>query len=278
VKLSVCSGNYGKNPMDWIITRVKELGYDGVEFPVVFQIPPEKTSQLERKQLRGQLKEAELELSAFHHVFPSGASLVSANAKLRREAINHTKEVIRLAQDLGCGIIVLGGGGARMRSPDVSLHQGLEWLGEAYEECGHVAEDMGITLAIEPLNRYETNTLLNFDETLQMIREVNCDAVKIMGDTFHMNIEERSLFDSFLKAGENLVHVHIADSNRLAPGRGHIDFRGIVKALKEIGYQGYLSLEVYAISPWMQYLPDARDAHREASFAKMRMEEIFRES
>jgi sugar phosphate isomerase/epimerase len=275
MKLSVCSGTYGKSPMGWILKRIKELGYEGIEFSVMLQIPPERYPNVERKELKRKLEEVDLEVAAFHHVFPSNLSLVSSDQRLREATIDHTKDVIKLAEDLGCKIIVLGGGMTRMRPSNVSSYQGLRWLGEAYESCGHFAQQLGVTLAIEPLNRYETNTLINFDETVNLIKDINCNAVKMMGDTYHMNIEESSFSESIAKAREYLVHIHVADSNRLAPGRGHIDFHEIVRALREIDYQGYLSLEVYAISPWMQFLPDIKDADSEVVFAKSVLEKMI---
>jgi len=98
-------------------------------------------------------------------------------------------------------------------------------------------------LAIEPINRYETYLVNSIQDALCYACEVNSSHVKIMADTFHMNIEERDIPEAIRIAENNLINVHIADSNRCSVGRGHINFKALIKALKEINYQYALTLE-----------------------------------
>ena len=101
-------------------------------------------------------------------------------------------------------------------------------------------------LVLEPLNRYETDIVVDIAEGLALIEAVGCPNVGLLLDTFHANIEEPSLAGTLRQAmaAGRLWHVHLGDSNRLAPGMGHIDFGAIVGTLAEIGYTGYLSAEL----------------------------------
>jgi len=102
----------------------------------------------------------------------------------------------------------------------------------------------GVRLAIEPINRYETDLLVTFDETLEVIDASGAPHLGILADTFHMNIEESVITDALATAAPRLWHVHVADSNRRAPGLGHLDFNRVLATLREIDYQGYLSAAV----------------------------------
>ena len=101
---------------------------------------------------------------------------------------------------------------------------------------------------IEPLNRYETDVIMNADEGLDFINEVDHPALGLLLDTYHVNIEETSWTEPFrrVKAAGRLWHVHLGDNNRLPPGCGLIDFQAITKTLQEIGYTGFLSAELLA--------------------------------
>ncbi len=101
-------------------------------------------------------------------------------------------------------------------------------------------------LLLEPLNRYETYFLNRVEQALEIAEAVNHPRVKVLADLFHMNIEEKSLGDPIRAAGPRLGHVHIADNNRLQPGLGFMDFRPAFAALREIGYQGYVSIECWS--------------------------------
>jgi len=106
------------------------------------------------------------------------------------------------------------------------------------------AAQRGVELVLEPINRYETNFLNTVAETLAFLDEVAAPNVGLLFDTFHANIEEPSLAGSLRAAGQHLKHVHTADSNRWAPGSGHLDFAAVVATLRQSGYDGWLSAEI----------------------------------
>nr|MDP9351948.1 sugar phosphate isomerase/epimerase [Chloroflexota bacterium] len=100
----------------------------------------------------------------------------------------------------------------------------------------------GVPVFLEPLNRYEAHLVNRLEQGVAFAEQVGPE-IAIMADFFHMNIEEADIADSIRAAGGRIVYVHVADSNRLQPGRGHLDFRPGFAALKAIGYDGYLGIE-----------------------------------
>jgi D-psicose/D-tagatose/L-ribulose 3-epimerase len=119
----------------------------------------------------------------------------------------------------------------------------MEWLIELLKEAGEYAAERNVTFAIEPLNRYETNVANTVNEAIELARRVASPAVRVLCDTYHMNIEETSIRDAIVDAAGMLAHVHVSDNNRAIPGRAHINFDEVFSALRTIGYDGYVTLE-----------------------------------
>src|SRR5215211_5520216 len=171
------------------------------------------------------------------------------DADRRREAVEHMKSLLS-------GIAELGGRGAitpaafgltstalppfeTPRTPD----EDRRVLLDALEELGEHADREGALVLLEPLNRYEDHMLNRLDQAVELSRDVGRDSVRVMGDLFHMNIEEDDLGESIRCAQGYLAHVHLADSNRAHPGAGHTDFALSFEALRDIGFDGYLAME-----------------------------------
>ena len=125
----------------------------------------------------------------------------------------------------------------------INREQTIEWLTECLYELAIVAEDNNVNLVFEPINRYESNLVNKLSDGVEVIKMIGCDNVKLLADLFHMNIEESCIEEAIIKTGSYIGHVHFADSNRLFPGLGHSNFKKIFKALKQIDYKGYISIE-----------------------------------
>ncbi len=121
------------------------------------------------------------------------------------------------------------------------------YLQDALQRLGEHAKSLGVTLIYEPLNRYETNSANTMQQGVELLQPLATKSVRLLADLFHMNIEEASIADALRQAGALIGHVHFADSNRQAAGRGHMDYGPIVAALAEIRYDGYASAEVFPI-------------------------------
>ena len=171
------------------------------------------------------------------------------DADRRREAVEHMKSLLS-------GIAELGGVGAitpaafgltskalpPFKAPRTE-DEDRRVLLDALEELGEHAYREGTLVLLEPLNRYEDHMLNRLEGAVELCKAVGSDSIKVMGDLFHMNIEEDDPGEAIRRADGYLAHVHLADSNRAHPGAGHTDFAPIFGALGDVGFDGYLAME-----------------------------------
>ncbi len=167
-------------------------------------------------------------------------TLTSASAEIRNRAVEFINSMVAVASPFGAAVIV-GSMQGRFEG-GVTRNQALDWLGEGLAQVAKQAAAQKVTVLYEHLNRYETNLLNRIDEVLPFIRALGSN-VKILADLFHMSIEEADIAGAIRAAGTQIGHVHLADSNRRAAGLGHTNFQPIFSALREIGYNGYVSAE-----------------------------------
>ncbi|HXG47306.1 MAG TPA: sugar phosphate isomerase/epimerase family protein [Methylomirabilota bacterium] len=237
--------------------RAAALGFAAVE---VF---PRSAEDLDARQLRRCLTEHHLKLAAVG----TGAGWVVHKLRLtdpdpavRGRARQFIAALIDFAGAFGAPAII--GSMQGRHESGVTRPQALGWLAEALEQLGPRAHAHGVPLLFEPLNRYETNLINTVADGLELLRPLRTRNVKLLCDLFHMNIEEASIPEALRRAGATVGHVHLADSNRRAAGLGHTDFGPVIQALREAGYDGYLSAEVLP-------LPDSETAARQTiAFAR----------
>lgn len=222
------------------IALLADLGYDGVEFGIR---DPKKVNI---DDIEKTLTRYDLELSAIgsgQAYVDDGLSLSSINAEVRNKAIDRLRDHIELARIFNTQVII-GLIRGEKEGPNNNSSTFENNLYDSFKRVCHYASAKKVILTLEPLNRYETDLLNTVDETLIFIKKSKCRNLKILLDTFHMNIEEKDFIASIKKAKDYLSHVHLADSNRRYPGEGHINFEAMLRTLKQIGYVGYLSGEM----------------------------------
>jgi 5-keto-L-gluconate epimerase len=223
------------------LIAASQLGYDGVELSLL------DSSKLNHASIMRRLQELSLKVFAIatgQTFVTDGCSLYSNDAAKRRKAVERIMGHIDFAVELRCMVII---GGIR---GSVEAAQPTEWISSAEKgvmairTCVEYAERAGIVLLIEPINRYETNVVNTLEQGMDLIDQIGTSNLKLLPDTFHMNMEEPSIRKSIIKAASAIGYVHFADSNRWAPGCGHIDFSSVVSALRESGYTGPVDIEV----------------------------------
>lgn len=187
--------------------------------------------------------------------------LLGPDRKSRELAVEGIKERLKVCAELGgVGVITVPTfGGPKIphlppRHSEVYKIE-KEILVEECEVLGKYADDVGAHVILEPLNRYETHFIKRLEQAAEICSAVGREHIKIMGDLFHMNIEERDIPSSLEKASDFLIHIHLADSNRKLPGHGHINFKDAFNALKKKGYENYMALECEVPGPPELELP-----------------------
>jgi sugar phosphate isomerase/epimerase len=220
------------------LSRIAAFGYDGVELAIrdPRQVDPDALAEL---------------LSAHGLAVPAigtgqawgeeGLSFTSDDPAVRTAAIERAASHVPLAARLGAVIII---GLLRGITPKGQIHaQSMVYLVDALQTLCAAGAERGVHLALEPLNRYETDLIHSAADGLALIERVGAGNLGLLLDTFHMNIEEPSIEQSIRACGRQLFHFHVADSNRWHPGAGHLDFASILRALAEAGYKGFVSGE-----------------------------------
>lgn len=217
------------------LKTISEFGYDGVELGIT---DPEVVSV---SSVAESLRDKGLELSALttgQAYGVEGISITESDPGKRNMARERLKSHIDFASNFDDTPVILGSlrgeGGHEPAS---------RWLIENLAKLSDYAEEKGVDIAFEPLNRYESSLVNTVEEGLEVIEEVRSSRLGLLFDTFHANIEEPSLTKSIKKTSKKIIYVHLADSNRWAPGYGHIDFANVISSLGDIGYNGFCSLE-----------------------------------
>jgi len=250
LKIAVAVASEKASPKAFVVFRgIKEsiikaakMGYDGIELALKTpdEINPEEVKEiLEDNNLR-------CPVVSTGQVFADlGLYFTHPSLEKRDEVIRIFKSFIDKARFFGSMVNI---GRVRGFIPEGEAPKAVEELFlETLRPIEEHARKSEVTLLLEPINRYETNFINTLEEAGELLREVNSPYLKMMPDLFHMNIEEPSIEKSLKKHKETIAYVHFADSNRYAPGMGHLNFKSVVKTLGKIGYSGWVSIEILPV-------------------------------
>jgi D-psicose/D-tagatose/L-ribulose 3-epimerase len=223
-----------------IIERLKATGYDGVEIPI-FEGTPDHYEKLGRH-----LRELGLAATGIGVMPGGGKSAVSSDPAERRAALEHIEWLVDCTAALG-GDIAAGPfhqplGEFTGAGPTAAE---LRYCAEVHKQAAQHAARSGITLAVEPLNRFECYFLNTASQAAALAEAVDEPNYGYLYDTFHFNIEENSITDVIPATIDRIAHVHISENNRGTPGAGHIDFQSVFDALRHAGYDGWMTVEAF---------------------------------
>lgn len=224
------------------IDRLARLGYDAVEV----EGEPES---YDPKRIKKFAEDAGLTIGSVCPNFTAECDLSHPDPEIRNTALAYLRDVSEFAAELGAPLFIVAPTAYSRVQPIADPHDEWRWAVEGIRTTGEHAASLGVGLTLECWNRYGTYMLNRLDEGARMWRETDLAVGGIMADTFHMNIEEISIPEAIRDAGDLLNHVHLSDSNRLAPGLGHVDFEEVLKALWEVGYGGDLAYELIPSLP-----------------------------
>jgi sugar phosphate isomerase/epimerase len=222
------------------LTTIEKLGYGGVDLFI------DRKSAHEIDEIRNLFKQTSLEIAMYIGIFMAemGVNLSCADPVRRKDYLALYKSQIDVAQYLEGQRMPIGNIRGAITEADTEADF-QERLADSLHELCSYAEERGITLCLEPTNRYECNTLNQVHACVEFIENYHLTRLGLLLDNFHMNIEDASITGAILEAGARIQHFHCPDSNRTAAGTGHLDYISILRALKATGYQGYLMLEAF---------------------------------
>ncbi len=245
---------------------IKKCGYDGVEIaPFTIDTDAFRISAARRVEIRREAEKAGLEITGLHWLLSKteGYYLTSPDAVIRQKTAGYFQELTRLCADLGGHVMVLGSPKQRNLLPGVTKEKAYEYAAETLGNVVPLLEHCGVTIALEPLAPNETDFLANADEAVKLLKMVDAPKhVSLLLDCKAMvGGEKRSIPDLIRKHKDYMTYFHLNDPNLRGPGFGDLDFVPIVAALREIGYAGWASVEVFDYTPGLERLAQDSLSH-----------------
>ena len=254
VTLAGDGGNVWERPRE-VLETVANAGYDGVDLDAEpDRIEPQQFNEVASLAASLGLKVPALICAWGGWHAGEVRDLASSDESVRSYAVRYTQKCIDLAASLDePPLIEIAAVPPHSEYPVTSVPRPTlrRNFVKSTREIGAYAAPRGVRVAIEPINRFEgyAGFLNSIMEAKSIADEVGADNVGVLADFFHVNIEDAALADTLRLAGDSLMCIHLADSNRQAPGTGHLDFLHVVRALNAMGYSGYLSLDAVPAKP-----------------------------
>jgi fructoselysine 3-epimerase len=256
IKISCCTLGYARTAtLEDSIRRIAAIGYEAVDlFTGAPHLWPSDYSQADRKAVSTLIDKLGLKLTGFAvagGLLGLQYSFSAHREGLRKVTLQYYKDNIELAHELGAPLFNILTGNVLYGT---SREEARKLTMEALEELVVLAEKRKVILGLHPQYIAESPLMLNVDDALEMIKELKSKMVKIIYDTAQQNITYRNFADDIRKAGSNLCYVHGADNDGIrwtheAIGKGTVDWDGIVRALKEIHYDGYICTQSWSEVP-----------------------------
>ena len=225
-------------PIETTITRLARSGYDGIEISG-------EPATYDAEQIKGLLNDNGLSCWGSVTLMTGGRDLVHEDHYVRLASVQYVKDCLSFVSELGGDILTVVPSTVGKVTPMASPEEEWNWCVEGLKECQAHAEQVGVRIGVEPLNRFETYFINRADQALAMAKDVGGDCGVAL-DIFHMNIEEADWRQAIRDTGAHLVDFHVADNNRMPPGQGAIDWEALVGELAGIGYDEYLTVEFVA--------------------------------
>jgi D-psicose/D-tagatose/L-ribulose 3-epimerase len=258
------SGDFTRESIP-LIKKAADMGFDGVEIAIF------NPDDVDIKATKDALEASGMDCITCG-ILGDDRDLISDDPAIRENAKKYMRDCVEICVALGgsifCGPLysTVGKLVGRSRTQE-------EWdrAVSGFKEVAKVAGDNGVTLAIEPLNRFETYFINIAEDAVRLARDVDHPSMKVLLDTFHMNIEEKDLYKAIRSTGEAglLAHMHCCENDKGAPGSGHVDWDGVFKALNEVNYDGWIVIESFvpaikaiatAAAIWRELTPGGADA------------------
>jgi len=253
IQFAICNELFEGWPIERALSYCAGVGYDGVEIaPFTLAEDIRSLSRQQIAEIRRAAVGSGIAVAGLHWLLssPEGLSINGPDDAARENTRDFMFALIRLCRELGGQVLVFGSPKQRSVGHDDTYEAAWQRSIEMFRVCGDEAHRRGAVIALEPLTTRETNFLTTMNETVRLIEAIDCPAIRLHLDVKAMVGGERKRADAVIREGKDyLAHFHANDENLRGPGFGETDFAPIAAALHEIGYHGYVSVEVFDYSP-----------------------------
>jgi len=243
-----------------VFEYVKKSGYEGIEIaPFTIEKDAFHIPAARRGAIRRCAEKNDLEITGLHWLLAKteGYYLTSPDPVMRQKTADYFLELIRLCADLGGHFMVLGSPLQRNIPPDVSQDQAFDYAADVLQKAVPMLEKCNVQIALEPLSPKETNFLTTAAETVRLVEKIGVpNRIALHLDCKAMCSEEISIPELIRTNKDHMIYFHLNDPNLQGPGFGELDCVPIMKALLEVGYQGWASVEPFDYSPGIEVLAE----------------------
>lgn len=261
MKFAICNETYQGWSLEGTCADVAAQGYDGIEIaPFTLDDDPHRITETQARRVGEIAREAGLEVTGLHWLLlkPEGLHLTTPDDAVRRRTVAFVQHLARLCAAMGGEVMVWGSPNQRNVQEGDTHAAAFARGAEAIREVCEVAGPLGVTVALEPLGPELTNFMVYAEDTVELIRAVGHPACRLHLDVKAMAQEPAPIAQVIRDHADDLAYFHANDANLRGPGFGDTDYRPIAAALKDIGYDGYVSVEVF------DYKPDPQTIARES--------------
>jgi sugar phosphate isomerase/epimerase len=253
MKFGICSEIFKEwNDVERTIAYAKEVGYDGIEIaPFTLAQYVTDIPQSVRKSIVAKAAEVDLDVIGIHWVLvgPDGLYLTTHDKEVRDRTAQYLIDLAHFCADIGGKVMIFGSPNQRNLMEGVTYQQAFDYAVETFGKALPTCEELGVTYCMEPLSTAETNFCYTTEQTKDLVEAVGHPNFQMMLDTKAMTTEEEDRPDLIRKFAKYVKHYHANDANLNGPGWGDVDFGPIFQALKDVNFDGYMSVEVFNFDP-----------------------------
>ena len=272
-RFAICNETFGDWPFEKAFALAAECGYEGIEV-APFTVANDVTdiSATRRSEIRRQASAAGVEIIGLHWLLArtQGLHLTSPDRTVRRKTAAYLGALAQFCADLGGKLLVFGSPQQRNLADGIRYEKALDYAAEVFRETLPALEKTNVRIALEPLSPGTTNFVRTAAEAVDVIRKVDSPRFRLILDCLAMSSEPTPIPDLIRRNREWLVHLHANDPNRKGPGFGELDFVPIFRALRDVNFKGWASVEVFDYTPGPERLARESIAYMKQCRAKLR--------
>jgi len=248
MKFAICNELFEKWPWPKICQFAREIGYHGIEIaPFTLADRAEQITPQQRDEIRRVAESNSLAIVGLHWLLvkPPGLYVTHTDPAIRKQTAEYFIQLVNLCADLGGSVMVIGSPKQRSLLPGVTRQQAMQFAAEVFTAAMPTAAQRNVTLAIEPLTPKETDFINSAVDGVELIDRINHPNFRLHLDVKAMCSESKPIPQIIRECARHIAHVHVNDPNLLGPGMGEVKYEPIIAALRDAGYDGWLSVEAF---------------------------------